>query len=225
MRWPEAVPVPMLQDFVKTNRGISCNEMPLFLSVYSWYDDEGEGICLPPAACRAGRCRLQTTAGEHNMIVPVTDENVREAAGVYARGWRASHEAFCTPEFLAKHTDIYQLEYLKKEIQNGKSFFLLLAPGPAGVVSVQGPLLEHLYVLPQMQGRGFGTRLLRFALAQGAHVLWVLDNNRRAIGWYESWGFAFTGRAKQLSPALQELEMARRGLHAAPGVHERENGI
>ena len=159
------------------------------------------------------------------MIVPVTDENVREAAGVYARGWRASHEAFCTPEFLAKHTDIYQLEYLKKEIQNGKSFFLLLAPGPVGVVSVQGPLLEHLYVLPQMQGRGFGTRLLRFALAQGAHVLWVLDNNRRAIGWYERWGFAFTGRAKRLSPALRELEMARRGLHAAPGVHERENGI
>ena len=63
------------------------------------------------------------------------------------------------------------------------------------------------------------------ALAQGAHVLWVLDNNRRAIGWYESWGFAFTGRAKRLSPALRELEMARRGLHAAPGVHERENGI
>ena len=82
------------------------------------------------------------------MIVLVTDENVREAAGVYAWGWRASHEAFCTPEFFVKHTDVYQLEYLKKEIQNGKSFFLLLAPGTEGVVSVHGPLLEQLYVLP-----------------------------------------------------------------------------
>ena len=54
------------------------------------------------------------------MIVPVTNENVREAAGVYAQSWHASHEAFCTLEFLAKHTDIYQLEYLKKEIQKGR---------------------------------------------------------------------------------------------------------
>lgn len=90
-------------------------------------------------------------------------------------GWRASHEAFCTPEFFVKHTDVYQLEYLRKEIQNGKSFFLLLAPGPVGVVSVHGPLLEHLYVLPQMQGRGFGTRLraLRWGRARMCCGCWT----------------------------------------------------
>ena len=41
------------------------------------------------------------------MIVPVTGENLREAAEVYAHGWRASHEAFCTQEFLSQHTDLY----------------------------------------------------------------------------------------------------------------------
>lgn len=45
------------------------------------------------------------------MIVPVTGENLREAAEVYAHGWRASHEAFCTQEFLSQHTDLYQMQY------------------------------------------------------------------------------------------------------------------
>ena len=107
------------------------------------------------------------------MIVPVTGENLREAAEVYAHGWRASHEAFCTQEFLSQHTDLYQMQYLEEELQKGKRFFLLHMPEPVGIVSVHGPMLEHLYVLPQAQGHGFGTQLLRFALAQGAYMLWV----------------------------------------------------
>ena len=49
------------------------------------------------------------------MIVPVTGENLREAAEVYAHGWRASHEAFCTQEFLSQHTDLYQIVASHKE--------------------------------------------------------------------------------------------------------------
>ena len=86
-------------------------------------------------------------------------------------------------------------------------------------------MLEHLYVLPQAQGHGFGTQLLRFALAQGAYMLWVLDNNRRAIAWYESWGFAFTGRANWRSPTLRELEMARRGRHAVLGADGKGKNV
>ena len=67
------------------------------------------------------------------------------------------------------------MQYLEEELQKGKRFFLLHMPGPVGIVSVHGPMLEHLYVLPQAQGHGFGTQLLRFALAQGAYMLWVLD--------------------------------------------------
>ena len=48
------------------------------------------------------------------MIVPVTGENLREAAEVYAHGWRASHEAFCTQEFLSQHTDLYQMQSLEE---------------------------------------------------------------------------------------------------------------
>ena len=146
------------------------------------------------------------------MIVPVTGENLREAAEVYAHGWRASHEAFCTQEFLSQHTDLYQMQYLEEELQKGKRFFLLHMPEPVGIVSVHGPMLEHLYVLPRAQG-------------QGAYMLWVLDNNRRAIAWYESWGFAFTGRANWLSPTLRELEMARRGRHAVLGADGKGKNV
>ena len=215
----------LCEGLCEKNRGISYNEMPLFLSVYSWYDDEEEGH-LPSVGslpCRPVPPADNSGGTQHDSALSQMKMCVRQP-GVYAWGWRASHEAFCTPEFFVKHTDVYQLEYLKKRNTKREILFLLLAPGPVGVVSVHGPLLEHLCAAADA-----GARLRHPASAlcagAGAYVLWVLDNNRRAIGWYESWGFAFPGRAKRLSPALRELEMARRGPHAAPGVHERENGI
>lgn len=144
------------------------------------------------------------------MIVPVDETNIAAAGEVHAASWRESH-SFCTPEFVAAHTAETQTEYLRREMEVGKVLFLLLDPEPAGVVSVQEDLIENLYVLPEKQGRGYGSALLDFAAARClvAPRLWVLNINEKARRFYEARGFRETGARRELNHGLAELEMTR----------------
>ena len=144
------------------------------------------------------------------MIVPVDERNIAAAGAVHAASWRESH-SFCTPEFVAAHTAETQTEYLRREMDAGKALFLLLDPEPVGVVSVQEDLIENLYVLPEKQGRGYGSALLEHAAARcpGAPRLWVLNINDKARRFYEARGFRETGERLELKSGLAELEMAR----------------
>ena len=144
------------------------------------------------------------------MIVPVDERNIAAAGAVHAASWRESH-SFCTPEFVAAHTVETQAEYLRREMDAGKALFLLLDPEPAGVVSVQEDLIENLYVLPEKQGRGYGSALLEHAAARcpGAPRLWLLNINEKARRFYEARGFRETGARRELKNGLAELEMSR----------------
>jgi ribosomal protein S18 acetylase RimI-like enzyme len=67
-----------------------------------------------------------------------------------------------------------------------------LPPGAVGEVM-------SVYVRPDAWGRGFGRALMREALARLAAgglaetVLWVVEANRRAVGFYERLGFVSDG--------------------------------
>ncbi len=101
-----------------------------------------------------------------------------------------------------------QSAYLRGELAQGKGLWLLLDPEPVGLVSVWWDIIENLYVLPEKQGRGYGTQLLRFAMSQCRRPsLWVLNNNRRAYDLYSREGFILTGVEKPLSDTLYEAEM------------------
>ena len=144
------------------------------------------------------------------MIVLVDESNIAAAGAVHAESWRDSH-GFCTPEFVAAHTAETQTEYLRREMAAGKDVFLLLDPEPVGIVSVHGDLIENLYVLPEKQGRGYGSELLAFAAARcaGTPRLWVLNINENARRLYERRGFRETGNRRELKGGLAELEMTR----------------
>ena len=141
-------------------------------------------------------------------IQPVDEHYLDAAAEVHAVSWRASHAEFCAPAFVAAHTAERQRAYLRKKMDGGSRFFLLCAPEPLGIVSVTGCLIEYLYVLPDWQGRGYGTALLRYAIEKcvDSPVLWVLENNRRAIRLYERMGFRPTGRVNRENGPLSEIE-------------------
>ena len=145
-------------------------------------------------------------------VVPVDRLNVRQAAAVHAFSWQASHRAVCSGAFLALHTPERQEKYLLEKMDQGSRVFLLLAPQPAGIVSVRGGLIEDLYVLPECQGRGYGTRLLRYAAGQceGAPTLWILENNARAAGLYRKEGFRETGARRVHPGGVDEIEMRLR---------------
>ena len=144
------------------------------------------------------------------MIELVTSVNITQAAEVHAISWRESHRDICSEEFIAEHTTERQIEYLKSQMNKGAAIYLLSDAGkPVGIVSIRDDVVGDLYVLPDEQGRGYGTQLLHFAIERcaGTPTLWVLNQNQRAIRLYERNGFRLTGERKELSETLSELQM------------------
>ena len=149
------------------------------------------------------------------MIIPVDQTNLAEAAAIHSISWKESHRAFCSEEFTEMHTPQRQLEYLQGKMNRGTKLYMLVEGKPAGIVSVTGSLIEDLYVLPEMQGMGCGTRLLQYAVSQctGRPVLWILENNQRAARLYRRMGFAETGRRNVIVSGLDEIEFALQEPH------------
>ena len=147
------------------------------------------------------------------MIVPVSQSNIDEAARIHAVSWQKSHRAFCTAAFIAQHTPEHQEQYLLYKIKNGSRVYMLIDAQPVGVVSVTGSLIEDLYVLPEMQNRGYGTALLNFAIRQccGTPTLWILENNTGAERLYHRLGFQRTGRTNAITDKIAEIELAYSG--------------
>jgi len=146
------------------------------------------------------------------MIESVNEGNVARAAAVHSAAWQASHKDFCSADFVARHTPERQETYLREKMQRGARIFLLSEDRPLGLVSVTGSLIEDLYVLPEVQNRGYGTQLLRFAVRQceGTPTLWILENNQNAARLYRRLGFRETGRVLRSSGALSEIEFVLR---------------
>ena len=101
-----------------------------------------------------------------SRILPVNETNILQAAAIHSISWKESHRAFCTPDFIEKHTPDRQREYLRNKMSDGTGVFMLVDEKPVGIVSITDNLIEDLYVLPGMQSRGYGTELLRFAISQ-----------------------------------------------------------
>jgi len=152
-------------------------------------------------------------------IIPINESTLDAAAEVHGVSWRASHAHICSPATIEAHTTARQRDYLGKKLQNGARAFLLTDGAPAGVVVVNGNLIEDLYVLPEQQGRGYGTALLLHAIRKcvGTPTLWVLESNRRAAQLYKRLGFRPTGQLNRDNGPLAEIEYAYpgAGTHAA----------
>ena len=142
-------------------------------------------------------------------IIEVTEDDLPRAGRIHSESWKESHRSFCTAEFVERHSVEAQTEYLRREMAAGKRVWMLIDESPVGIVSVQGSLIENLYILPEFQGKGYGTILLHFAMAQceDRPTLWILDNNEGAYRLYARNGFRKTGRTEKLTDRLYELEM------------------
>lgn len=142
------------------------------------------------------------------MMKRVDQSNLMEAAVIHSESWKKSHQDICTAEFIEIHTPERQKQYLETELAKGAQLFMLIKEKPVGIVSVYEGTIENLYVLPQEQNKGYGTELLRYAMAKcnGIPVLWVLNTNKAARRLYERLGFEATGSVKTLSDNLCEIE-------------------
>ena len=147
---------------------------------------------------------------EVSMIVPVDETNLLQAATIHSISWKESHRAFCTPDFIETHTPDRQREYLRNKMNNGTKLYMLVEEKTIGVVSVTKGLIEDLYILPDMQNMGYGTKLLLYAVGQctDTSTLWILENNVNAERLYRRIGFKETGRKNAITNKLDEIEFA-----------------
>lgn len=95
------------------------------------------------------------------MIISVDKTNLLQAATIHSIAWKESHRDFCTPDFIAMHTPNRQRDYLGNKINSGTKVYMLAEEKTIGIVSVTNSLIEDLYVLPDMQNMGYGTKLLQ----------------------------------------------------------------
>jgi GNAT superfamily N-acetyltransferase len=147
---------------------------------------------------------------EAKMIIPVNEQNIMDAANIHSISWKESHRDFCTPEFIEIHSLEQQLKYMRDKMNKGTKFFMLVDEDPVGVVSVTDSLIEDLYILPEKQKIGYGTKLLQFAVSQCPDTpsLWILENNVNAERLYCRMGFTKTGRINAITDKLAEIELA-----------------
>ena len=144
------------------------------------------------------------------VIVDVTKENVTSAGEIHSLSWKKSHEAFCSKEFIEKHTAERQTDYLRQKMSKGSNIYMLIDDElPVAIISITGSLIEDLYVRPDCQQKGYGTTLLNSSLSKccATPVLWILENNSAAQRFYEKNGFLLTGKRKKVTSGLEELEM------------------
>ena len=144
------------------------------------------------------------------MTIPVDETNLLQAATIHSISWKESHRSFCTADFIELHSPDRQREYLNSKMNNGTRLYMLVEEEPIGVVSVTYGLIEDLYILPDMQNMGYGTKLLQYAIAQCTDTLtlWILENNINAERFYRRMGFKETGRKNAITNELDEIEFA-----------------
>ena len=144
------------------------------------------------------------------MIIEVDETNLLQAGEIHSISWKESHQSFCTPDFVNIHTTENQQEYIRNKIKCGSKFYMLVEEKPIGVVSIKENLIEDLYILPDRQNMGYGTKLLQFAIKQciGIPTLWILENNIRAKKLYCRMGFQETGRINAITDNLNEIELS-----------------
>lgn len=87
---------------------------------------------------------------------------------------------------------------------------MLVDEVPIGIVSVTRDLIKDLYIHPDRQNMGFGTKLFQYAVGQctDTPMLWILENKKRAEKLYRRMGFKETGRKHSITNEFGEIELA-----------------
>lgn len=153
-------------------------------------------------------------------------DDLYAAARVYEQAWRHSYAGMLPENWLAKLRPERWTPMLAAA--PGHTLVLLEADRPVGACTFSfsrdqgregfGEIVS-LYLLPHVQGGGEGRRLLEAAL-QSLHsegcdgaCLWVLEDNKKAIGFYRHMGFETSGRRMKESYGTFSASLVEMVLH------------
>ncbi|WP_352399822.1 GNAT family N-acetyltransferase [Anaerotignum sp.] len=143
------------------------------------------------------------------MIHPATIKDATAISYIHAASWKVAYQALLPQAYLDQLPYDFWVEAFTNWISTGQMTAKLIydQQTPVGCIAycksrdaalANWGEIVSIYLLPQYLGTGLGKKLMHFALTdlkkQGFSniYLWVLENNRRAISFYEKSGFIRT---------------------------------
>jgi len=146
-------------------------------------------------------------------IVEMNDKNITEAAECYVASWKSAHSEYFPEEYLNNFNVDKTLAILKKdEAAQRITYIAFDKSNVVGFVTIDKDRLEmtHLYVRPDKQRQGIGTKLMEFAVKQMTNIsrvyATVLSVNQPGLSFFEKYSFEFTGEQRTLKNGLLELK-------------------
>jgi len=162
------------------------------------------------------------------MIRDATANDISGIANLHAESWRSSYRGILSDNYLENHVFGDRLAVWKGRYSeaSNKPMIVLVAEinseltGFACVYPdedvVFGSFLDNLHVAPPLTGHGIGRRLLSEAasrlIASGSRAglyLWVIEQNHRALQFYERAGAAVVGSCANVMPDGRQVVALR----------------
>ena len=175
-------------------------------------------------ADQAGRTTKGTkemTAGESVIVLSEAYSMVRVArledapaiAKIHVATWRVAYAGIVPEDFLASLSEEERIKSWQEQLADGRTVVLVAekegevvgwaAGGASRDDDARGEAEVYaIYILPEHWGGGVGRELMarmEEALGHGQDItLWVLQDNQRAIGFYEKVGYRPDGAKKEI---------------------------
>ena len=142
-----------------------------------------------------------------------TEKNLMDAAECICASWKSSHAQFFPEEQINAYTAERVAHILKKDDSPDKITFIAFDKNTViGVVTIDKIKCEmsNIYVAPDRQRHGIGTKLMEFAVKQMTSInrvyVTVLSVNEVGLSFFEKHTFEFTGEQRTLKNGMLELK-------------------
>ena len=146
-------------------------------------------------------------------IVEMNDKNIAEAAECYVASWKSAHSEYFNEEYIEAFNVEKTKNILKKdEAADRITYIAYDKNNVVGFVTIDKERFEmtHLYVRPDKQRQGIGTKLMEFAVKQMTSInrvyATVLSVNEPGLAFFEKYAFEFTGEQRTLKNGILELK-------------------
>lgn len=145
-------------------------------------------------------------------IIEMNDKNIIEVAECYYNSWLSSHAEYFSEDALSVFSVERIAAVLKKENSSDKITFIAYDKNTInGLVTIDKARSEitNLYIAPDKQRQGIGTKLLEFGIKQMTSITRVyttiLSCNDVGLAFFEKYGFDFTGEQRTMKNGILEL--------------------
>jgi GNAT superfamily N-acetyltransferase len=121
------------------------------------------------------------------MLRPARPDDGPAIAAVYLRSFHAT-----LPHIHLAHTDAEARGHFATVVTNERATWVAVEDGVVvGFVALNGDLVDHLYLLPEVTGRGIGAELIAWAQRERPNGLrlYAFQANTGACRFYERHGF------------------------------------